>query len=277
MAATESGPVTLEAQQVSKSYGSVTALYPLTLRLGPGLYGVAGHNGAGKTTLFRVLAGLDRPTSGSVRISGNNPLRTAGLAAFAPAHLPLPDLTAAAYLRALCAMRGQPAAVADAAITRLGIPPGRMHTLSHGSRQKVNLAAMLTAEAALFLADEPASGLDPDSAEEIGRWLSERAQAACVLVASHDLTWLVTHCSDIWWLRDGRCVGQGQCAVAAAVRVQVREHGKVSSYVYPVQQSQQRLWEHLQAGHEILDVTRLPFQLEQAYAALEGQWPQESR
>lgn len=196
----------LEAVGLAHSFGEVSALRDAGLSLAPGeLAVVSGASGSGKTTLMRVLAGLDTPSAGSVRLLGEE-LVAAGAerrAALRRAHLGfiyqdfrlVEHLTARdnARLSGLIADSDHAgiAARADALLERFGLADlagRRPAALSRGEMQRVALARALAHRPSLILADEPTASLDPASRAEVWKLLGElnREEKVAILVATHD-------------------------------------------------------------------------------------------
>jgi ABC-type multidrug transport system ATPase subunit len=181
-----------ELTGVSKSYGRHPAVSGVTLAVGSAeILGLIGPNGAGKTTLLRLLAGLIRPTGGTVQIpSGDRP---AIVRYFAGEHTLPPTVPTGRWL----ALWG---AASNGASRR------RLATLSRGTRQRAGLEAMLAdPDVTLLLLDEPWEGLDPDAS----RWLSDellkrRAGGAGVIVSSHRIHDLADVCDRCVFLVQGR-------------------------------------------------------------------------
>ena len=168
---------------------------------------VMGPSGSGKSTLLNLIAGLDKPSSGSVTVAGERVDRMGetGVARFRRREIGmifqffnlLEDLTVAdnVLLPAQLAgvRRGQARSRAEELLARLGIEqhrdtyPGR---LSGGERQRVAIARALINSPALLLADEPTGAVDTATGEEIGRLLLELNQEGQTLV-------LVTHSPDL--------------------------------------------------------------------------------
>jgi ABC-type lipoprotein export system ATPase subunit len=188
--------------------GDAAALQGATLEVRSGeLLAVLGPSGAGKSTLLRVVAGLEPPSAGVVRVLGRDigRLPARGRAQVRReaigfldqrAHRALPpDLSAGAAVALPLALRGVgPRARAERArelldavglADRAGALPAE---LSGGERQRVALCAALAHRPALLLADEPTGELDAASAEAVDDLLSTlaRAQGASVVVVSHD-------------------------------------------------------------------------------------------
>ena len=160
--------------------------------------GLLGLNGAGKTSLLRLLAAIDRPTAGEVRVD-DVPTARGGPAlrrrlAYAPQR-PLLLSTSVRHnvelpLRYRRAPRSTRQAVATAALTRLGVEhlaDRPAHSLSGGEAQRVSLARALACEPDALLLDEPAAGLDTPSRSaffaDVERALADRATT--VVLVSH--------------------------------------------------------------------------------------------
>jgi putative ABC transport system ATP-binding protein len=165
---------------------------------------VVGRSGSGKSTLVHLLAGLERPTAGSVVVAGVDlaGLDRRGLAAHRRAHVGLVTqepgltgtLTATENVELGLALRRAPGdriAHARAALREVGLEhrlDGRAATLSAGERQRVAIARALAAAPALLLLDEPTARIDEESARAAVRLLLglARARGIAVVCATHD-------------------------------------------------------------------------------------------
>jgi heme exporter protein A len=192
----------LAATGIERSFGNARILRGVDLAVEPGsLHLVLGPNGAGKTTLLRILAGLTRPSAGSVLLEGGSLRDSPGLRrrigllshqSFLYDDLsPVENLEFAAGLYDLPSPRD----AARRAIDSVGLT-ARMHDpvrrLSRGMVQRVAIARALLHEPAVLLLDEPFTGLDPRAAERLVELLSARLAADCGVV-------LVTHSpADAW-------------------------------------------------------------------------------
>ena len=160
----------IECTDLVKTFGHVRALDQLGLSVLPGeVHGFLGPNGAGKSTTIRVLLGLVRPSSGTVRLFGRDPWRDAvelhRRLAYVPGDVSLwPNLSGGESIDLLLRMRGiDPASSRrDALLRRFDFDPTRKgRAYSKGNRQKVALIAAFAADVELLVLDEPTSGLDP--------------------------------------------------------------------------------------------------------------------
>jgi ABC-2 type transport system ATP-binding protein len=177
------------------------------------VYGLVGPNGAGKTTALEILAGLRRPSAGTVEL---------GVARESVAYCPdaaefEPWLTATEVLDVAAGLLGRPrprAALVDV-LERVGLSEAagrRVGGFSRGMRSRLGLAAGLVGEPQLLIADEPAAALDPAGRWEIIDLLAGLAGAVTVLVSSHDLTEVERICDRVGVLARGRLVYQGTLA-----------------------------------------------------------------
>jgi ABC-type cobalamin/Fe3+-siderophores transport system ATPase subunit len=209
-------------------------LGPLDLDVGAGqLWGVVGPNGAGKTTLLRLLAGLDRASTGELEVGGrrlspgrprsDRPARAAvgcllQQHAFAP-DLPFSVAEVVGFGRAARAgLLDRPTAedrrAVEEALAALGLGElrGRLYReLSGGERQKVQLARVLAQDPLLWLLDEPAAGLDLDWQERLTALVGElhRRTGGTVLMVTHRVEHLPASTGGVLLLRAGAAIAAG--------------------------------------------------------------------
>jgi ABC-2 type transport system ATP-binding protein len=204
---------------VVKRFGAVRALDTVELRVTPGtVHGLLGPNGAGKTTLLRMLLGLVRPDSGTVRVLGERvvPHRApAGVAGFVESPRFYPYLSAQANLDLLAGLDGRHASVdtVDELLARVGLAgrgADRVSGFSFGMRQRLGLAAALLREPRLLILDEPANGLDPAGMRDMRALVRELAEdGRTVLLSSHLMAEVEQVCQDVTILSAGSVAYHG--------------------------------------------------------------------
>jgi putative ABC transport system ATP-binding protein len=224
---TESTAVIVRLEQVHKEYGATAALDGVTLDIRAGeAVAVMGPSGCGKSTLLNMVAGLDRPTSGTVTVHGENlgRLSESGLALFRRHRVGmifqffnlLDDLTALDNVALAGQLTGMPAAAARRRalelLGELGIADRRNAwpaVLSGGERQRVAVARALMNRPELLLADEPTGALDSQAGEQVMDLLIDLNQIGqTLLLVTHDER-LATRCaSRLVTLADGRVAGE---------------------------------------------------------------------
>ncbi|TDE95799.1 ABC transporter ATP-binding protein [Occultella glacieicola] len=202
----------LEMRDVRKTYPGVDALAGLDVGVARGeIVALLGPNGAGKTTTFELLLGLVRPTSGTVRVFGQEPggrVRTRIGAMLQAAGLP--DQLQVRELVRLVG-RGYPSALPVAEVlsrTSLTKRATRaVKSLSGGERQRLLLALALVGTPELLLLDEPTAAMDVASRRTF--WDQARASVAggaTILFATHDLTEAAAVADRVVVVADGRVV-----------------------------------------------------------------------
>ena len=205
--------------------GDAAALQGLSLRVADGeVLTVLGPSGSGKSTLLRILAGLDRPSAGVVRVYGEEvgklPARQlaryrSSLLGYADQHYTRalsPELTARELVALQLGLRGMNGAArlrrADELLERVGLAAKRDRhptQLSGGEQQRVALCAAIAHSPRVFLADEPTGELDAATADQVYETLAElvREHRCTTVIVSHDPE--STRIADrIVRIRDGR-------------------------------------------------------------------------
>lgn len=174
----------LEIKELVKRYGDVTAVAGVSLEIDPGVHCFAGPNGSGKTTLLRCIAGISRPTSGSVAVPGdvNYAFQTPSVYA---------DLTVADNLAVFAGFGDVSDAWRAELEERLGLGPmldREAAALSDGYRKRLDLALSLLDRPRVLLLDEPLADLDPATRDAILDVVREYATGDRYVIAStHNL------------------------------------------------------------------------------------------
>jgi len=210
----------LVAEGLTRRFGDVVALDNLSLRVAPGeVVGFLGPNGSGKTTALRSVLGISEPDAGTVTWKGR-PIDAAARRRFG--YLPeerglYPGMKIGEQLAYFAMLYGVESAQATENahkwLARLGLSErvdDKVDALSLGNQQRVQLAAALIHEPELLVLDEPFSGLDPISIENVGAVLREQADAGVAVVfSSHQLDLVEDYCERVTIVAKGRIVAEG--------------------------------------------------------------------
>jgi ABC-2 type transport system ATP-binding protein len=211
----------IRIEDLRKSFGHVRALNGLGLTVHAGeVHGFLGPNGAGKSTTIKVLLGLLRADSGTVRLLDGdpwtNPVALHRRLAYVPGDVTLwPNLSGGEVIDLLGRIRGGvDARRRDELVERFELDPRKKaRTYSTGNRRKVALVAALAANAELLILDEPTAGLDPlMEAAFRDSLLERRAAGTTVLLSSHILSEVEAACDRVSIIRHGQTVQSGTLA-----------------------------------------------------------------
>jgi heme ABC exporter ATP-binding subunit CcmA len=180
-------------EQVSKLFGSFAALRQVSVDLEPGrCYVLIGENGAGKSTLLRILAGLLRPSFGTVKIFGNNEAHDVRERIGYMSHAPMlyDELTAKENLEYFAKLYAGRKCLSPAEVLmQVGLDPELMRTLgqySQGMRQRTSLARVLLPVPELLLLDEPFSNMDVESVQQMVALLAGFRQSnRTIVITTH--------------------------------------------------------------------------------------------
>lgn len=216
----------LQIDGLSLAYQRRQVLDAVSLQVAPGeTVALLGPSGAGKSSLLAVLAGLQRPDAGSVRLHGRDllalPPEQRQLAMMFQDHALFPHLDAAANVAFGLVERGMPRREARqqaeamlAAVGLAGRGRAACHALSGGERQRVALARALVCRPQLLLLDEPFSSLDTDLKQQLLADVQQHLAALQVpaLLVTHDRHEAFTLAQRVAILQHGRIVQQGSPA-----------------------------------------------------------------
>jgi ABC-2 type transport system ATP-binding protein len=223
-----SEPRPIEVRGLVKRYGRLTAVDQVDLTVESGdVYAFLGPNGAGKTTTLRMLLGLIRRDSGSIRLFGRDPAADpvaalAGIAGFIEEPRLYPYLSGRANLELLAALdrghagRKQIDEVLD--LVELRDRAGdRAGEYSQGMRQRLGLASCLIRRPRMLLLDEPANGVDPAGIRFLRALLRRLAdEGMTILLSSHLLGEVQEICNRVAVINNGRIVHEGALAALEA-------------------------------------------------------------
>ncbi len=215
----------IEIHHLNKVYrGGVHALNDLDLTIPSGMFGLLGPNGAGKTTLMRILAGILRPTSGSLRVGpfdGNSEQgRTAikRVLGYLPQDLGVyPDLSAREFLDYIAILKGmddrktrqQRIAYLLETVSLADVAHRKLKTFSGGMKRRIGIAQALLNDPQLLIVDEPTAGLDPEERIRFRNLLSELAGDRTVLLSTHIVEDIAQTSRNLAIMKQGRVIFQG--------------------------------------------------------------------
>lgn len=206
----------LEIMDLHKHYGDHKALDGANLSIRSGeVYGLLGPNGAGKSTLMKTVLGLQRPTSGDIRLFGApyDRARLAQVGALIETPGLWPQLDAVTHLRIHARLRGVPEDWIPRVLDLVNMQEVRhrkVRAYSLGMRWRLGIAIALLVRPRLILLDEPTNGLDPVGIREmrgIIRGLADNGTT--VLISSHQLPEIAQVCDRIGVLVAGRTCYEG--------------------------------------------------------------------
>ena len=291
----------IDAQHLTKRYGTKQAVSDLTFRVQPGtVTGFLGPNGAGKSTTMRMILGLDRPTSGHATVNGKQladhprPLHEVG--ALLEARAVHTGRSARNHLRAIAATAGISNRRVQEVIDFTGLADVASHrakTFSLGMGQRLGIASALLGDPQTLILDEPVNGLDPDGVRWIRTLLRDLAdEGRTIFLSSHLMSEMAMTADHVIIVGKGTLIRDQPMRelIAADSRaiVKVRSpeasrlHELLNAEATAVQRTSEQTLEitgrttdeiGMLAGREgitLLELTELTASLEEAYLALTG-------
>jgi ABC-2 type transport system ATP-binding protein len=211
--------VMIEARDLTKHYGPVTALKNATFEVNRGeVVGFLGPNGAGKTTTMKILTCFIAPSDGTARVAGadifEDPIAVRKAIGYLPESTPLyTEMLVLEYLEYAGKMRGLSGETLQTRLrkvseeTSLGDVIGKsIGELSKGFRQRVGLAQALIHEPPVLILDEPMSGLDPNQAAEIRELIREIGKERTIILSTHNLSEVQVTCGRVLIISEGTLV-----------------------------------------------------------------------
>jgi ABC-2 type transport system ATP-binding protein len=228
----------IETDQLTRCYGSLTAVDALTLRAEPGqVLGLLGPNGAGKSTAMRMIAGFLTPTSGTARVCGfdvrTQPREARAALGYLPEGAPsYGEMTVREFLTFVARVRGM---TAEVTFRRFDVVVGRLQldevldatiaTLSKGLRRRVGLAQAILHDPPVLMLDEPTDGLDPNQKHAVRALIDAMARERTILISTHLLEEVHALCNRVAIIANGRLLAD---ATPAELEARSRYHGAVS-------------------------------------------------
>lgn len=210
---------TIVVNELSKWFGPKVAVSEVSIGFGPGITGLLGPNGAGKTTLMRVVAGLQKPSQGSVTVLGQDPRAEPEVyekVILVPEDEAIYErLTARQFVELAGKLAGvdNPRSRTEEALETVELtdPANRkLGGYSKGMRQRAKIAAALVSDPEILLLDEPLNGADPvQRAQLIGLFRKLGDAGRTVIVSSHVLAEVERMAGRVVAMVDGRLAAVG--------------------------------------------------------------------
>jgi len=244
---TDGSPL-LTVNNLTRRYGTRTAVDDVSFTLGPGITGLLGPNGAGKSSLMTCLAGIAAWDAGTIRIGdadvARNPRAARKLLGFMPERVAFPnEMRVTEYLHFVAEVkriaRAERKAAVDLGIARTGlnaVADRIVGNLSKGNKQRVGMAQALMGDPLVTILDEPMNGLGPLNILDMRAMLQEYGRTRSVIVSTHLLTDARLMCNNVLVMARGKLVYRGAPSEMAegmghTVRLRVRIHAQVDPTV----------------------------------------------
>ena len=226
----------LRIENLSKTYANGTrALDDVSLNIASGMFGLLGPNGAGKSTLMRIIATLQEPDTGSVRLGDIDVLRDKESVRRTLGYLPqefgvYPKVTAEDLLEHFAVLKGitdrtERRRLVTALFEQTNLQRDRAKLLggfSGGMRQRFGIAVALLGNPRLIIVDEPTAGLDPEERVRFLNLLAELGQNSIVILSTHIVDDVSELCSRVAIIDRGRIRLEDDPQAAVA-----RLHGQI--------------------------------------------------
>lgn len=187
----------LKTIELTKKFGSKTAVNHLNITLSNGVYGLLGSNGAGKTTFMRLLCNIQTPTSGKIVLNDKNIVglgeKYRDLLGYLPQNFEYyPDFTALDFLLYVSALKGLSDKSAkeksNELLEAVGLTTESKHkikTFSGGMKQRLGIAQAMLNDPHILILDEPTTGLDPKERVRFRNLISAFAKDRIVILSTH--------------------------------------------------------------------------------------------
>lgn len=211
----------LELKNLTKKYGSFTALDKMTITFEPGIYGILGANGAGKSTMMNLLTDNIPRTGGEILFDGTDILKLGKNFRKVLGVLPQQQgfyehMTAQTFLYYMADLKAIPKKQAKdeieklLAVTNLSeVRHKKLGGFSGGMKQRALLAQALLGDPKVVILDEPTAGLDPKERIRIRNFISSLSRGKIILLATHIVSDIESISNQILMMKKGHLLGIG--------------------------------------------------------------------
>lgn len=211
----------IELENITKKYGEKRALNNVTLSLSNGIYGLLGPNGAGKSTMMNIITGNLRPTSGSVRYSGEDIFKSGwkyrALLGYAPQQQGLYDaFSGRRFLCYMATLKNIPKREMKSEIERVlsyvnltDAARKPIGAYSGGMKQRILIAQAILGDPKIVILDEPTAGLDPKERVRIREKIRDISGDKIILVSTHVVSDIQSIAKEIILLKNGEIIDRG--------------------------------------------------------------------
>lgn len=211
----------LQLQRLCKKYGTKAAVDQVSVHLEPGVYGLLGANGAGKTTLMRMICGVLKPTSGSIRLDGKTMQELGEQYYTHLGYMPqdfgfYPDFTTREFMLYMAAVKGMEKKAAKARTEELlelvnlrDAADKKIKSYSDGMKQRPGIAQAELNDPDILILDEPTAGLDPKERVRFRNIISGFARDKIVILSTHIISDISYIADTILMMKQGKILLQG--------------------------------------------------------------------
>ena len=211
----------LQLQNLRKQYGTKCAVDHVSIHLNPGVYGLLGANGAGKTTIMRMICGVLRPTSGTIRLDGKTMQELGERYYTHLGYMPqdfrfYPDFTAREFMLYMAAVKGMDKKQSKVRTEELlelvnlrDVANKKVKSYSGGMKQRLGIAQAELNDPDILILDEPTAGLDPKERVRFRNIISDFAKDKIVILSTHIVSDVSYIADIILMMKQGKILLQG--------------------------------------------------------------------